>query len=358
MDILTHNKFNSELSLFFFASNKHACRKALPIVSSKVPKNELANYFGVKFSSFKFFYQHNEITLQNNNKVTLQNNILLIADHECIDIVLTSSEFNLKLDLSTIYSAFMTLTSCFSENCNDLTGYFNFGISYKLKPEYLQEQCCPYCKEKLLPYGHHIKIINSIAVESDVIFEKGEEFKKYPVSLPRMMCSNNLCSEKETRYKERHQIYQQDDLEAALNITHVLLIDEYVPFFTFDSEIANRMVELANGEDVVSAIDECIKVIYPCNDYNPVLQFYEQITKLIDNIYYRGKYAARRVYNLRHRQYEALDSILTTSRFAKQKIKKLTHRLKILLNHYLMTLTTYSQLRPRAPPPKITPVKA
>ena len=43
------------------------------------------------------------------------------------------------------------------------------------------------------------------------------------------------------------------------------------------------------------------------------------ITKLIDNIYYRGKYAARKVYNLRHRQYEVLDSILTTSRFAKPK---------------------------------------
>ena len=43
------------------------------------------------------------------------------------------------------------------------------------------------------------------------------------------------------------------------------------------------------------------------------------ITKLIDNIYYGGKYAARKVYNLRHRQYEVLDSILTTSRFAKPK---------------------------------------
>lgn len=350
MDILTHNKFNSELSLFFLASNKHACRKALPIVSSKVPKNELVNYFGVKFSSFKFFHQHNEITLQNS--------VLPIAEHECIDIVLTSSEFNLKLELSTSYSAFMTLTSCFSENCNDLAGYFAFGISYEVKSEYLQELCCPYCKEKLLPYGHHIKIIKSIAVESDVIFDKGEEFKKYPVSLPRMMCSNNLCSEKETRYKERHQTYLQNDLEAALNITHVLFLDEYVPFFTFDSEIANRMVELANGEKVVSATDECIKAIYPCNDYNPVLQFYEQITKLIDNIYYRAKYAARRVYNLRHRHYEVLDSVLTTSKFAKQKIKKLSHRLKILLNQYLITLTTYSQLRPRPPPPKITPVKA
>ena len=67
------NKFNSELSLFFLASNKHASRKALTIVSSKVPKNKLVNYFGVKFSSFKFFYKHNEITLQNN--------LLLIADH-------------------------------------------------------------------------------------------------------------------------------------------------------------------------------------------------------------------------------------------------------------------------------------
>ncbi len=89
MDILTHNKFNSELSLFFLASNKHASRKALPIVSSKVPKNKLVNYFGVKFSSFKFFYKHNEITLQNN--------LLLIADHTQSPIL--HDEARLFLDL-------------------------------------------------------------------------------------------------------------------------------------------------------------------------------------------------------------------------------------------------------------------
>ena len=55
---LVHGYFNTlqiqfRAFIIFFASNKHACRKALPIVSSKVPKNESHRaYLWVKTESY------------------------------------------------------------------------------------------------------------------------------------------------------------------------------------------------------------------------------------------------------------------------------------------------------------------
>ena len=104
----------------------------------------------------------------------------------------------------------------------------------------------------------HVKIVKALTEESDVLFSLGYEFKSYPVSLPRMMCSNAHCSEKLNRYRERHNDKFPDNLEDEINITHVLFVDLYTPFYAVVAQIANRIVELALGQSPTSVEDEAI----------------------------------------------------------------------------------------------------
>ena len=192
------------------------------------------------------------------------------------------------------------IISCFAEDHKVLEGTFKLGLSYELK-DYPKVQYCPYCNHELLPYGHHVKIVKALTEESDVLFSLGYEFKSYPVSLPRMMCSNAHCSEKLNRYRERHNDKFPDNLEDEINITHVLFVDLYTPFYAVVAQIANRIVELALGQRPTSVEDEAIIDLYPCQKYNLILRYYEKITKLLDLVWYRAKFNAKSEYLRLHK---------------------------------------------------------
>ena len=172
-------------------------------------------------------------------------------------------------------------------------------------------------------------------------------------------CKNPAhCSEKLNRYRERHNDKFPDNLEDEINITHVLFVDLYTPFYAVVAQIANRIVDLALGQRPTSVEDEAIIDLYPCQKYNLILRYYEKITKLLDLVWYRAKFNAKSEYLRLHKPGAHRDIVLRTEKFAKPKIKKFTHRLKILLNHFVLSLTTYSQLRTRSPPHKIPPTNA
>lgn len=349
MNILPQSYFNEALSLFFLAKNLHACRRVLEIIDSSAPFTQLITYLGVEFTTFKFVFQNNEIS-------PLEHLQELNAD-DLIEIELSSNQLQEQLRITVSYACFKSLRSCFAEDHKVLEGTFKLGLSYELK-DYAKVQYCPYCNHKLQPYGQHVKIVKALTEESDVLFSLGYEFKSYPVSLPRMMCSNAHCSEKLNRYRERHNDKFPDNLEDEINITHVLFVDLYTPFYAVVAQIANRIVELALGQSPTSVEDEAIIDLYPCQKYNLILRYYEKITKLLDLVWYRAKFNAKSEYLRLHKPGAHRDIVLRTEKFAKLKIKKFTHRLKILLNHFVLSLTTYSQLRTRSPPHKIPPTNA
>ncbi len=250
MNILPHSYFNEALSLFFLAKNLHACRRVLKIIDSSIPLTQLITYLGVEFTSFKFVFQNNEISPLEH----LQE----LNNDDIIEIELSSNQLQEHLRITVSYACFKSLRSCFAEDLKVLEGIFKLGISYELKEDYAEIQCCPYCNHELLPYGHHVKIVKALTEESDVLFSLSYEFKSYPVSLPRMMCSNARCSEKLNRYRERHNDKFPDNLKDEINITHVLFVDLYTPFYAVVAPIANRIVELALGQSPTSVEDEAI----------------------------------------------------------------------------------------------------
>ncbi len=350
MNILPHSYFTEDLSLFFLAKNLHACRRDLEIIESSIPFAQLITYLGVEFTSFRFVYQNNDIS-------PLEHLQDLKAD-DFIEIELSSNQLQEQLRITVSYACFKSLGSCISEDLKVLEGTFKLGISYELKKEFAEVQCCPYCNHELQPHGHHVKLVKDLTEENDVLFSLGYEFKSYPVSLPRMMCSNAYCDEKINRYRERHNDNIPDNLEDVINITHVLFVDLYTPFFAVVASIANRIVEFALGQSPTSIEDEATIDLYPCPKYNLLLRYYEHITKLLDLVWYRAKFNAKCEYLRQHKPGAHRDIVLRAEKFAKLKIKKFSHRLKILLNHFVLSLTTYSQLRTRSPPHNIHPTNA
>lgn len=377
MIILSHSKFNVELNLFFLASNRHACRRQFRINSASTSVLELYKCIGVNFTSFKFLHNKKEISIlecaQSNDKETTDTkDANELALDEIIEIVVSSWEASVELSIFVTYASFKSLITCLPPYAKNLEGVFVLGLAYELKEEYIEKQKCPYCGQKLIQYGRHIKIIKDFTKESDVLFSKGYEFKKFPISLPRMKCSNDYCQEKINRYKQRNNGLIPANLEDVNNITHVLFEKSYTPFLTLVSSMIDKMIELTyrKGNSTpntssskqqlkLSLRDDILKTIYPLNSkYNPVWRHYEQITALININWYRAKYDAKRVYNKKYRPTIALDSITTTTKFNEQKIKKFSHRLRILLIHFLCKIIPYYKLRPRTALNKIAPESA